>query len=80
MEDSAAGPDRSCSRDTVQLLQRRGRRTARPGRVVGLLVQCIPLGRIGRPDDIAAAIEFLSSPDAGYITGQSLHVSGGLKM
>ena len=38
----------------------------------------IPLGRIGRPDDIAAAIEFLISEDAGYITGQLLHVSGGL--
>jgi NAD(P)-dependent dehydrogenase (short-subunit alcohol dehydrogenase family) len=38
----------------------------------------IPLGRIGEPDDVAAAIGFLLSPDAGYITGQVLHVSGGL--
>jgi NAD(P)-dependent dehydrogenase (short-subunit alcohol dehydrogenase family) len=38
----------------------------------------IPLGRIGRPDEVAAAIAFLASPAAGYITGQSVHVSGGL--
>jgi 3-oxoacyl-[acyl-carrier protein] reductase len=38
----------------------------------------VPLGRIGRPDDVAAAIDFLLSIDAGYITGQSLHVNGGL--
>lgn len=38
----------------------------------------IPLGRIGEPDDVAASIGFLLSPDAGYITGQVVHVSGGL--
>ncbi len=38
----------------------------------------VPLGRIGRPDEVAAAIAFLASPAAGYITGQALHVSGGL--
>ncbi len=38
----------------------------------------IPLGRVGRPGDVAAAIQFLLSPEAGYITGQSLHVNGGL--
>jgi 3-oxoacyl-[acyl-carrier protein] reductase len=38
----------------------------------------IPLGRLGRPDDIAAAIAFLCSPDAAYVTGQALHVNGGL--
>ena len=36
-----------------------------------------PLGRIGQPDDIAPAVVFLASPDAGWITGQSLRVSGG---
>jgi 3-oxoacyl-[acyl-carrier protein] reductase len=40
----------------------------------------LPLGRLGEPDDIAAAIAFLASPDAAYITGQSLHVDGGLVM
>ena len=40
--------------------------------------QWIPMGRIAEPADIAAAIAFLASPDAGYITGQVLHVDGGL--
>ena len=40
----------------------------------------IPLGRIGQPNEVAAAIRFLASPEAGYITGQSLHVNGGLAM
>lgn len=38
----------------------------------------IPLGRIGTPDDVAHAVRFLLSPEAGYITGQSLSVDGGL--
>jgi len=38
----------------------------------------IPLARLGLPDEIAAAVAFLASPDAGYITGQALHVDGGL--
>ena len=38
----------------------------------------IPLGRIGLPEEVAAAVAFLASPAAGYITGQALHVNGGL--
>lgn len=38
----------------------------------------IPLGRLGRPADVAAAIAFLCSAEAGYVTGQALHVNGGL--
>jgi len=38
----------------------------------------IPLGRLGTPDDVAQAVAFLASPGAAYITGQLLHVNGGL--
>jgi NAD(P)-dependent dehydrogenase (short-subunit alcohol dehydrogenase family) len=40
----------------------------------------IPLGRMGLPEEVAAAIAFLLSKEAGYITGQALHVNGGLVM
>jgi 3-oxoacyl-[acyl-carrier protein] reductase len=40
----------------------------------------IPLGRLGTPDDVANAVLFLASPRAGYITGATLHVNGGLFM
>ena len=40
----------------------------------------IPLGRLGAPADIAAAVAYLASPEAGYVTGQELHVNGGMFM
>ena len=40
----------------------------------------IPLGRLGQPADIAAAVAFLCSPDAAYITGETLNVNGGMYM
>ena len=40
----------------------------------------IPLGRLGKPEDIAAAVAFLVSPSASYITGTTLHVNGGMYM
>ena len=40
----------------------------------------IPLGRLGTPDDVAHAVAFLASPQAGYITGAELHVNGGMYM
>jgi len=42
------------------------------------MAQATPLGRLGVPEDIAKAIVFLASDDAGYMTGASLVVDGGL--
>ena len=44
-----------------------------------LLAQ-IPMARLGAPEDVAAAVLFLASPQAGYITGETLHVNGGMYM
>jgi len=44
------------------------------------LKEYIPLQRMGTPEDVAAAVAFLVSPEAGYITGQVVHVNGGLYM
>jgi len=44
------------------------------------LLERIPLGRLGSPEDIAHAVVFLASPRAGYITGATLHVNGGMYM
>ena len=46
----------------------------------GQLLAQIPLGRLGRPEDVAAAVLFLASPGASYITGATLHVNGGMYM
>lgn len=44
------------------------------------LVGSIPLGRLGRPEDIAAAVAFLASAGAAYVTGTTIHVNGGMYM
>ena len=49
------------------------------GQHEALLTQ-IPLGRLGRPEDIAHAVAFLAGPTAAYITGTELHVNGGMYM
>ena len=44
------------------------------------LLRQIPLGRLGNPEDVAAVVAFLASPQAAYITGATLHVNGGMYM
>jgi len=40
----------------------------------------IPLGSLGTPEDVAGAVAYLASDDAGYVTGQVMHVNGGMYM
>ncbi len=45
-----------------------------------IILSRVPAGRLGRPEDVAAAVRYLVSEEASYITGQSLHVNGGMAM
>jgi 2-hydroxycyclohexanecarboxyl-CoA dehydrogenase len=51
-----------------------------PAKLMETFRSAIPLGRLGQPDDLASAIAFFGSDDAGFITGQVISVSGGLTM
>ena len=42
------------------------------------LVASIPLARLGLPEDVAAAVAYLASPNASYVTGTTIHVNGGM--
>ncbi|MFN7038753.1 MAG: 3-oxoacyl-ACP reductase FabG [Alphaproteobacteria bacterium] len=44
------------------------------------LLKSIPMGRFGKPEDVASTIAFLASEEASYITGQTIHVNGGMLM
>ncbi|MGR3197346.1 MAG: SDR family oxidoreductase, partial [Paracoccus sp. (in: a-proteobacteria)] len=46
----------------------------------GKILGQIPAGRMGSPEEIAAAVLYLSSPEAAYVTGATLHVNGGMAM
>jgi 2-hydroxycyclohexanecarboxyl-CoA dehydrogenase len=49
-------------------------------KVLDSMRKAVPMRRLGKPEDIAAAVAFLASDQAGFITGQTLSVSGGLTM
>jgi 2-hydroxycyclohexanecarboxyl-CoA dehydrogenase len=49
-------------------------------RLLAALTRAVPMRRLGHPDEVAAAVAFLACEDAGYITGQTVSVSGGLTM
>ena len=68
----AAGPDHDHPVAAVRFLE---------GADVGdQLLGQIALGRLGEPADIARAVAFLAGPSAAYITGETLHVNGGMYM
>lgn len=62
------------------MLNEMAARTPDSERLVAALTHAVPMRRLGRPEDVAAAIAFFAGEDAGYITGQTLSVSGGLTM
>ena len=51
-----------------------------PEAVIKNMLGSIPQGRMGNADEIAATVAFLASNEASYITGQTLHVNGGMAM
>lgn len=51
-----------------------------PQKAIDKIVEGIPMGRLGKPDEIARVVEFLADPDSSYITGQVFSVNGGLYM
>jgi 2-hydroxycyclohexanecarboxyl-CoA dehydrogenase len=61
----------------VQAMQEEGGLAAK---VMPAMKNIIPLGRLGKPEDLGAAVAFLASDEAEFITGQTLSVSGGLNM
>lgn len=49
-------------------------------KVIGAMARAVPMKRIGQPSEVASAVAYLASEEAGFITGQTLSVSGGLTM
>jgi 2-hydroxycyclohexanecarboxyl-CoA dehydrogenase len=68
------GPTQTPLLDGMAAADERGRK------IVEGLSRAVPMGRLGTPEDVAAAVAFLASDAAGFITGQTLSVSGGLTM
>jgi 3-oxoacyl-[acyl-carrier protein] reductase len=51
-----------------------------PPEVQASVAMSVPLGRMGTPEEIAAAVVYLASQEAAYVTGQTLHINGGMAM
>jgi len=64
----------------TDMLQEMVRSAPDSERLLTALTRAVPMRRLGRPDEVAEAVAFLASEQAGYITGQTLSVSGGLTM
>ncbi len=62
------------------LLEEMTRKSEEGARVLRAVTRAVPMGRLARPEDVAYAVGFFASEEAGYITGQVLSVSGGLTM
>jgi NAD(P)-dependent dehydrogenase (short-subunit alcohol dehydrogenase family) len=62
--------------DTAVVIERRD--GLEHGSFLRQRAESIPLRRLGSPEDIAAVVSFLCGPDADYVTGQAIHVNGGL--
>jgi len=77
LELAASGTTVNCVAPGFTRKDAAGHSALKPEQWAAVLAN-IPLGRLGTPDDVAAAVAFLASPAAGYITGQVLHVNGGL--
>jgi NAD(P)-dependent dehydrogenase (short-subunit alcohol dehydrogenase family) len=54
--------------------------TAIPAEALDRVIARIPIGRLGKPDEVARVVEFLAHPDSGYITGDAYSINGGLAM
>lgn len=52
--------------------------TANPAEAIGIYTGFTAMGRLGQPAEIASVVAFLAGPDAGWVTGQNIRVTGGL--
>ena len=87
MANASAGSSRcaAASREAIQSRASAASKTMNPVRsggekLIAALTRAIPVGRLGQPEDVAVAVAMFASPDAGFITGQTLSVSGGMSM
>jgi 2-hydroxycyclohexanecarboxyl-CoA dehydrogenase len=62
------------------LLEQLTANTERGARAIESMRRAVPMRRLGKPEEVGAAVAFLASEQAGFITGQTLSVSGGLTM